>query len=474
MRRSIASRPLLLLAAPLLALLMLSCGNAGADSADADTLEVWHGWNAEETEVFREIVADFEHQWLEQSGRPIRVEIKYVAFGDMFTKLRTAALGKLTPDVAFVDSIKVTDLAFGNALVPLDETEVFRDRYATIDGARQEFVNASFRAGVVNRRGEVHLYALPVQTTTIALFWNREMFRRNAARLREAGLDPGRPPRDWDELTAYGRVLTDPADEVYGFGMWGSFWFNFAIFNMYGVEFVQYDESGRASPALDNERGRAALERILAIVNSGMEGGAWRRSTLPPDAGFLNRKYAMVLDGPWRVEGFNNAGLDFDIGLVPAPTEEEIRRLGLQSRDPAMVEKYGQLGYSSSNVGGQSGVIMRTCEDIDAAFAFLEYFTSEAVQRHWASQLGQIPVRRAAWEELDMSKFPFLVKFMDQLRLAERIPQVPRYEILESNIYNPEINLLLQGRQTPEQMLRNMEKAMQEQILSKINEAIGE
>src|SRR5690606_6806040 len=111
----------------------------------------------------------------------------------------------------------------------------------------------------------------------------------------------------------------------------------------------------------------------------------------------LNRKYAMILIGPWMVESYHNAGIDFDIAMIPAPTRDEIERLGLQPRDPEMLEEFGQLAYSSSNIGGQSGVMMRTCEDTGAAFAFLDYFTSEAVQRNWASRLGQIPVRKSAW-----------------------------------------------------------------------------
>lgn len=454
----------------LASLLMISC-SAEADG-DSNSIEVWHGFNAQETVVFQQIVEEFERDWKTDKSEAIDIELKYVSFGDMITKLKTAALGNLTPDVAFVDSIKVTDLAFGNALVKVDELPAFQSRYGTIQDAREEFVKASFDAGVVNRMGDVHLYALPVQTTTVALFWNREMFRQKASALREAGLDPGRAPRDWDELIAYGEVLTDAEQGIYGFGMWPSLWFNFVFFNLYGVEFVKYDESGRASAALDNDRGRAALERIQAIVNSGTEGGAWKRGAPGPDTGFLNRKYAMILIGPWMVESYRAAGLDFDIALVPAPTRGEIERLGLEPRDPAMVDEYGQLAYSSSNVGGQSGVIMRTCENTEAAFAFLEYFTSEDVQRRWAKQLGQIPVRKAAWENLDTEKFPFMIRFMEQLRVAERIPQVPRFEILEGNVYNPEINLLLQGGQTPEEMLGNMESAFEENILADINEVI--
>ncbi len=451
--------------------LLTSCSNSPA--IGDDSLEVWHAFTPEETIVFQEIVNDYRKAYLEETGESLNVTVKYVSYGDMFTKLRTAALGNMTPDVAFVDAIKVTDLAFGQALTNLTTLNGFREKYGDISSARAEFVSASFDAGLVNRLGEVNLYALPVQTTTVSLFWNREMFRLHADSLRNAGLDPNRAPRDWDELIAYGRILTNAEQGVYGFGMSGSLWFNFPIYNMYDVQFVEYDEVGRAHARFDSPNGKAALERLLTLADSGVEGGAWRRSALSPDAGFINRRYAMILTGPWQVEAFSNAGLDFDISLIPAPPQSEIDRLGLQPKSPKDVERLGIQAWSSSNVGGQSGVIMRSSENKEAAFAFIDYFTSESVQRRWASSLGQIPVRRSAWVDLDTSKFPFMTKFMDQLKMSLRIPQIPLYGILESNIYNPEIDLLLQGRQPPDSMLQKMDAQTQSVIFDKINEAIS-
>ncbi|MBI5155155.1 extracellular solute-binding protein [Candidatus Poribacteria bacterium] len=471
---------LLVLAAGLLGILLISCGAREKRAPDGSKIiEVWQGFNTEETAVFKDIMKDFQTQWNDtHEDDRITVEVSYVSYGDMFTKLRTAALAKITPDVAFMDSIKVTDLAFGRGLVALDELEGFKSRYGTVEKARAEFVGASFNAGVVNRLGEARLYALPVQTTTVALFWNREMFRNKAAPLKAAGLDPNRPPRDWDEMIAYGNVLTDREKGVYAYGMSSSLWFNFPVFNMYNVEWIDYAADGRASARIDSPNAEAALETIRRLAHSGVEGGAWKRSALSPDAGFINRKYAMILTGPWNVEPFSNAGLDFDIALIPAPTQEEIERLDLRPSVPGLKDSLGQMAYSSSNVGGQSGVILRECQNQAVAYEMIEYFTSEPVQRRWASQLGQIPVRLAAWKDLDTTKYPFMPKFMEQLRLAKRIPQIPLYGVLENDIYNPEIDLLLQGGGTsskdrkPKDMLGSMNAKMEDKILRKMNEAL--
>ncbi|MCC7392482.1 extracellular solute-binding protein [Candidatus Sumerlaeota bacterium] len=449
-------------------LALLPIHAVAAEEEGVKTISLWQCFRVEETAVFREIMDDFVADYEKRHGERIKVNMQYVSFDDMFTKLRTAALANITPDVAFIDSIKVTDLAFGKALTPLDDLPSFKERYGTKEKAAPEFVAAAFDAGLVERLGEKKLYALPVQTTTIALFWNKDMFKAKERELRAANLDPTRAPQDWDELYAYGRILTDPKQKVSAFAFSSSLWFTFGVFNMYDVKFIEYDEQGRARPSLDNKNGIAAASRLQWIANSGIEGGGWQRGSLGPDPMFLNRRVAMILTGPWNTENFANAGLNFDVSLVPAPTRKEIEELGLQPLDPEE-DPNSAAAFSSSNIGGQSGVILRTCKYPDIAFEMMDYFTSEAVQRRWASQLGQSPVRRAAWKNLDTTKYPFMKAFMRQLAKSKRIPQVPLYANLENDVYNPQVDLLLNKQITPEAMVKRMEDVMNRVIISKIN-----
>src|SRR5690606_26124810 len=111
----------------------------------------------------------------------------------------------------------------------------------------------------------------------------------------------------------------------------------------------------------------AALSLMHRIATAPWEGGAWRRSALIPEAGFINGRYAMILTGPWQVEAFRNAGLDFDVAMIPAPSQEEVLALNLEPvASGEHAERLGPLAWSSGNVGGQSGVILRTCEEREA------------------------------------------------------------------------------------------------------------
>ena len=412
-------------------------GGIGKQKANEVVLTVWQGFKFEEVTVMQEIAGRFAEQWeAKNPNKTLRIDLERVSYDDMVTKLKTAALANNTPDVAFVDALKVPDMAFGQTLTEVDLLPNFR--YKSIDEARKEFVAASFDMGIVNRLGEEHLYCVtvsgvPVQTTTLAMFWNRKIFRDSAEKLRAAGLDPNRAPRDWDELIQYAGALEDKEKGIYGYAMSGSLWFMFPIYNQYGVKWVRYEENGRAVPDIDNPRGKAALQRIADLyLKDKIEAGAWKRGAMGPDQGFLNEKYAMILMGPWFVEKFQSAGLDFDVSLVPAVPAGEAAKLGIPAQ-------------SSSNIGGQTGVIFKSCENKELAYDFIEYFTSEKEQRYWAETLGQIPVRQVAWENLDTEKFPYVPKFMEQLKYAKRLPQMPLYGTLENEIANPEFDLLMSG-----------------------------
>lgn len=440
------------------------------DSDDEAVLQVWHPFNPDEVTLFRQLVEEFEEDWALRTGEEVSVSLQYVSFDDMHTKLRSAALARITPDVVFIDVNQVIGLSFADALIRLNELEGFRRRYGSIAEARGEFYGQSFDVGVVNRLGEVDLYGLPVQVTTIALYWNREMFRQRGRQLLEAGLEANRAPRTWTEFERYAEVLTDAEQGVHGYGAHGGLWFNFPFFNMYGVEFARYDDDGFIHPVFESENALHALARIQSLGTASFEGGTWRTGASPDEA-FLNRRIAMFLTGPWNVESFASSGLDFDVAMIPAPDPGEVEALGLQPASPELLERFGNLAYSSSNLGGQTGVIMRTSAKKELGYEFLEFFTSEQTQRRWGSQLGQIPVRLAAWENLDTSRYPFMPVFIDQLRTARRVPPIPRYSTMDSEVISPQLLLLLQERITPEQFASRIDGLLRERILDDINRA---
>jgi multiple sugar transport system substrate-binding protein len=178
----------------------------------------------------------------------------------------------------------------------------------------------------------------------------------------------------------------------------------------------------------------------------GIEAGAWQTGAINPEQGFLNGKYAMILSGPWNLKRFE--GIDFGVSLVPA----------------------GPAG-TSSNVGGSNMVVFRSSKRADLALDFLRWFTSKETQARWARDLGQIPVNREAFEEAAAASAGTpLGVFLEQLRTARPLAQVPKMDQIEDRVVNPALELGLKGQSTPGELLANGCLAIDRDYLSIANE----
>src|SRR5260370_24379240 len=61
--------------------------------------------------------------------------------------------------------------------------------------------------------GREHIWAIPYGGALAkVLVYRKDLFRK-------AGLDPDRPPKDWSELYADAKRMTDPANGQFGFGL---------------------------------------------------------------------------------------------------------------------------------------------------------------------------------------------------------------------------------------------------------------
>jgi ABC-type glycerol-3-phosphate transport system substrate-binding protein len=180
--------------------------------------------------------------------------------------------------------------------------------------------------------------------------------------------------------------------------------------------------------------------------------------------------YAMVLTGPWMIEKFRSGKLDFGVALIPRVPMAEAVQLGIVP--PGTDENStAARALSAGNVGGQNVMVTARSEHPDICLAFALHFTGAKVQREWGEKLGQIPVRLAAQQNLDMRLFPEIPVFIEQARLARPMLPLPYVGMIETEIANPETNLVLQGKQSPEQALKNIDAALTRRVLTPVNEA---
>ncbi len=152
----------------------------------------WEKWTGFEGEAMDAVIKDFN-----ESQTNIWVERLTVSTIDR--KMMLATAGGNPPDIAGLWGFNINTYAEKGALTPLDrmleQAGITKDRYIPVYWE------------ICRNHG--FTWALPSTPASLALHWNKKMFR-------EAGLDPERPPRSIAELDRMAEQLTVVAVERNG------------------------------------------------------------------------------------------------------------------------------------------------------------------------------------------------------------------------------------------------------------------
>ena len=103
------------------------------------------------------------------------------------------------------------------------------------------------REGIGEDQQDKQVWALPLSMSVMVLTYRKDLFA-------EAGLDPERPPRDWDELLEYARKITRPSRNQYGLMMYGGQYLS------YGAYSLLVGNGGRAMERGEDGQWRATFD----------------------------------------------------------------------------------------------------------------------------------------------------------------------------------------------------------------------
>lgn len=291
----------------LIALLVAAARPAAGAAPGEHRIHVtyWDKWIGFEVRGILEVVDGFNRS-------QDRIVVDYLPTSQIDRKMIVATAGGDPPDVAGLWAYNIPGYADAEALTPLDG-------FIRRDGGTVALWLARYYPiyeEMIQHGG--HVYAGITTPATMALFWNKTLFR-------EAGLDPDRPPRTLAEFNDYCRRLTkrDPrtgAITQMGFLPQEPGWWPWVFCRWFGGRLFD----GRQITLATDPRNLEAMRWIegfskdnggeaVKIFASGF--GAWGSPTAP----FFTGKLAMVFQGVWYPNYIRQykPGLDYGVGPWP-------------------------------------------------------------------------------------------------------------------------------------------------------------
>ena len=242
-------------ALPVLVLLLLACAGCGGNKAKGTTLTFWTiGLSGTYDDYMQGLSRQFE-----ASHPGVTVIWEDLSQEATKQKLMASIAAGEPPDLVNLDTEFALTMAQNGALTKLDDyvSAQQRDRY---------FPNL-WAAGQV----EGGTYAVPWYVTTRVIMMNQTI-------MKQAGLDPARPPKTWDELDAFARQISDKTDSV---GMMPAI----RIINDWSMAGCPIVNHQTLQPEFVNPTAIAAVDRYRALYSEGV---------MPPET--LTEGYKGALD----------------------------------------------------------------------------------------------------------------------------------------------------------------------------------
>ncbi|MFE5795204.1 ABC transporter substrate-binding protein [Streptomyces sp. NPDC056503] len=348
-----------------LALTATACGDDGSGGAGGEGTEgsgkgkitFWDNNGGVRTDVWKEIIADFE-----KANPDIDVEYVGVASKEVQSKYDTAIQGGALPDVGGVGAAMLAGIAAQNALEPLDQ----RIEKSSLFGKLNKGMVDSVRAA----GGQDELFTVPTSASNGVLYYRTDLFE--AAGLQE--------PSTWSAFYAAADKLTAKDKNQFGYTIRGGAGsIAQALDAMYGQSGIQsFWENDKTT--VNDPRNVAALEKYV---------GLFKKNT--PAADVNNDFTKMVAQWDSGQIGMLNHNLGSYQDHVKALTTEKFRGI------PSPTLDNGTRVMVSNPVDGLG--LFSSSKNKAAAWKFIEFAASHASNSTWNKSAGAIPANTEAAQD---------------------------------------------------------------------------
>lgn len=241
-------------------------------------------------------------QWLakeyEAEHENIKIKVEFVTSDDYFsrTRLLSAFASGQGPDIFFVSPATIERFVKADILYPL--TDSFTPEM------KNDFYPSALESVTVGN----DIYAVPIETELLGLFYNKDMFRKKGIQ----------PPATWDEMKEAAEALTTSRVSGLTVETFEGVYLNFSWLPFLwqtGSNLLTEDGKGSALS------GRASMEMYAFFKDMVNQGLLNMRPSRPvTDIGIIaSGETAMQVSGTWNIRTLETEFADQPIGVVPLP-----------------------------------------------------------------------------------------------------------------------------------------------------------
>jgi sn-glycerol 3-phosphate transport system substrate-binding protein len=327
------------------------------------TIDFWHAMEGPKAPVMNEMAKDFMK---ENPGIKVNVSLQG-GYTDMVRKIQAGIAANALPDIAMLGQRHgIPQISDSGRLQALDTIVTADDR-------------KDISAHLFGR------YTYKGRTMAMPFAISVPVLHINATRLKEAGLNPDKPPTSWEELLAYAKRLTRDVDgdgriDQWGFNFHGDTpWHLYAFIYQNGGDI--YGKDGKAK--LDSPEAIAAVRFVSDLIH---------KHKVTPQ---------MAHEGASKLFTAGNLAL---FQRSSAFVEGAAKQIGNRFDYRVVYLPKGKI-FAVPDGGGGLGVFKSTPEREKAAFSFLKWMTSTNGIARFARDTGYIAFRKSSVALKEMKDF---------------------------------------------------------------------
>lgn len=269
-----------------------------------------------------------------------------------------------------------------------------------------------------------------------AFYWNKDLFKK-------AGLDPEKPPKTWNQILEYAEKIDKAGNgQFYGGGVYmgpnygGSLRYTPFVL-MLGGGYVD----SKGYPTLDKAANVTAFEYLRKLSKHLPPGIA----AAPSEGAFWDamnqQRFAMLIDGPWRVAEGARAGLDFGVSTIPLP------------------DKGGKA--ANVTIGASFAAVPKYAKYKDEAFKLIEFITMDKGFQTLQASTGQRPSVLASVSEdpAYLAKYPFMKAIFDAEKgNVQGLPTFAKNDVKVWDVLNRAVSKIVITNQPVKDILKQAQK----------------